>query len=255
VNHRLRPLGGAIAALGLLLASAGCGDDDATTDDGTTDEPTRDAVESEPGPIDGDAEGDHEGASGEVLLLSYNVAGLPEAFSSGDPEANLPEISPLLEDYDIVLTQELFDWWVPEVEGIEPDFPDYQEWLRADVTHEHRTEQHPGPEAVGIGTELDREAPFVGDGLGMLSRVPFDDVERVPWTGCFGGPDTSDGGAGDCLAMKGSWWRPTPSPTASRSTSTPSMPKQAAPTTTSGSAPRTTSSSRRSWLTDRRGGP
>ena len=44
---------------------------------------------------------------------------------------------------------------------------------------------------------------FVGDGNGVLSRLPFTGNTRVPWTGCFGGIDTSDGGAADCLAMKG----------------------------------------------------
>ena len=44
---------------------------------------------------------------------------------------------------------------------------------------------------------------FVGDGNGILSRLPFTGNARVPWTECFGGIDTSDGGAGDCLAMKG----------------------------------------------------
>jgi hypothetical protein len=39
--------------------------------------------------------------------------------------------------------------------------------------------------------------------LGVLSVYPITGTERVPWTGCFGGFDTSDGGAADCLAMKG----------------------------------------------------
>jgi hypothetical protein len=57
---------------------------------------------------------------------------------------------------------------------------------------------------VGIdGSDPQRPMPLVGDGLGVLSRYPISDVERVPWPRCFGGADTSDGGAGDCLAMKG----------------------------------------------------
>jgi hypothetical protein len=141
-------------------------------------------------------------AGGELLLLSYNVAGLPQEISDVNPEAHLPLISPRLEPYDVVLTQEDFDWWTPQVEELAPDFVNYHERLRAETTHEYATEQHPGPEAVGLDEE-GRDPPFVGDGLGILSRIPFDDVDRVPWEGCFGGIDTSDGGAGDCLSMKG----------------------------------------------------
>src|SRR5690606_6096999 len=65
-----------------------------------------------------------------------------------------------------------------------------------------RSGRHPGPGAVGLEV-ADRPDLAVGDGLGILSRFPIADEERVPWTGCFGGLDTSDGGAGDCLAMKG----------------------------------------------------
>jgi endonuclease/exonuclease/phosphatase family metal-dependent hydrolase len=33
--------------------------------------------------------------------------------------------------------------------------------------------------------------------------MAFGDVTRVAWAGCFGGADGSDGGAADCLALKG----------------------------------------------------
>lgn len=182
--RRVRP----VALLCALVALAACSDADA------------------PGPGTApatEAPGTPTGPSGELLLLSYNVAGLPQEISEENPQANLPLIGPRLEPYDVVLTQELFDWWAPVVEELAPDFPNYQDRLRAEVSHEHRTEQHPGPEAVGIGTTVDRPEPFVGDGLGVLSRIPFHDVERVPWEDCFGGLDTSDGGAADCLSMKG----------------------------------------------------
>jgi hypothetical protein len=81
------------------------------------------------------------------------------------------------------------------------DFVHYHERLRAQATHEYRSAQHPGPEAVGIDPAA--RGMFVGDGNGVLSRLPFTGNTRVPWEGCFGGVDTSDGGAGDCLAMKG----------------------------------------------------
>ncbi len=145
-----------------------------------------------------DAGGD--ASEGELELLTYNVAGLPQEFSREMPGVNLPKISPKLNAYDLVLSQEDFDWWTDTVAGL--DFVNYHERLRADTTHEHASERHPGPEAVGVDLSL-RPGPQVGDGLGYLSRFPFEDVVRVPWPRCFGGLDPSDGGAADCLAMKG----------------------------------------------------
>lgn len=171
---------GVAAALALLLA--GCSGDDGESASDTT------------GPA-----GDEQ--AGELLLLSYNVAGLPQEVSEENPEENIPKISPLLEPYDVVLTQEDFDWWQPALDEL--DFTNYHERLRAETTHEHRTERHPGPDAVGIDVDEDRPTLLAGDGLGILSRIPFHDVERVPWDDCFGSADTSDGGAADCLAMKG----------------------------------------------------
>jgi hypothetical protein len=140
------------------------------------------------------------GASGSLSVLSYNVAGLPQEISSENPKEHLPLISPLLNDYDVVMTQEDFDWWTPLLDGL--DFVHYHERLRADATHEFRSGRHPGPEAAGLDPAT-RPDLSVGDGLGFLSRLPFGDVDRVAWSGCFGGFDTGDGGAADCLAMKG----------------------------------------------------
>jgi endonuclease/exonuclease/phosphatase (EEP) superfamily protein YafD len=138
-------------------------------------------------------------ARGSFDVLTYNVAGLPQEISTVNPQEHIPLISPLLNEYDVVLTQEDFDWWMPIVEQL--DFVHYHERLRAQATHEYRSAQHPGPEAVGIDPAA--RGMFVGDGNGVLSRLPFTGNTRVPWTDCFGGIDTSDGGAGDCLAMKG----------------------------------------------------
>lgn len=141
-------------------------------------------------------------AEGDFSLLTYNVAGLPQEISTEQPAVHIPLISPLLNPYDIVVTQEDFDWWVPALNGL--DFVNYHTRLRAQATHPHRSGQHPGPAAVGIdGSDPERPLPLVGDGLGFLSRFPMTNIQRVPWTHCFGGGDTSDGGAGDCLAMKG----------------------------------------------------
>lgn len=144
--------------------------------------------------------GSSEQAQGDFTVLSYNVAGLPQEISQENPEEHIPLISPLLADYDVVLTQEDFDFWRPLLDGL--DFVHYHERLRAEAGHEYATAQYPGPEATGVDLAA-RPALQVGDGLGVLSRFPLAGEARVPWTGCFGGFDISDGGAGDCLAAKG----------------------------------------------------
>jgi endonuclease/exonuclease/phosphatase family metal-dependent hydrolase len=166
-------VGLALVAAGLLTA-ASCSGDGGGGDDGGT-------------------------SGGELSVLTYNVAGLPQEISSENPEEHIPLISPLLDAYDIVLTQEDFDWWMPALDDL--DFVHYHERLRAEATHQHMTDPHPGPEAAGIDQAT--RGNLVGDGNGILSRVPFAGNTRVAWTGCFGGVDTGDGGAGDCLAMKG----------------------------------------------------
>ena len=141
---------------------------------------------------------DGDGPVGELSFLTYNVAGLPQEVSSENPEEHIPLISPLLDDYDIVVTQEDFDWWADDLADL--DFVDYHERLRADATHEFASVPHPGPAAVGIdGRDPERPLPSVGDGLGILSRFPLTDEVRVPWTHCRGLIDS----ASDCLAMKG----------------------------------------------------
>jgi hypothetical protein len=135
-----------------------------------------------------------EAASGELTTLAYNVAGLPQEVSQVNPKEHIPLISPLLNDYDIVLTQEDFDWWQPALDEL--DFANYHTRLRAKVDHPYQSERHPGPEAVGIDVAAERPMLQVGDGLGILSRFPFDEFRRVPW-------ETCSEGAADCLAMKG----------------------------------------------------
>jgi Endonuclease/Exonuclease/phosphatase family len=154
---------------------------------------------TKPGHGGGGGGGGGGGSGGAFSVLTYNVAGLPQEISTVNPQVHIPLISPLLNDYDVVLTQEDFDWWTGVAGTL--DFVHYHERLRAQATHEYRTERHPGPEAVGIDPAS--RPLFVGDGLGVLSRIPFTGNTRVPWPECFGGLDTSDGGAGDCLAMKG----------------------------------------------------
>jgi endonuclease/exonuclease/phosphatase (EEP) superfamily protein YafD len=130
-------------------------------------------------------------------LLTYNVAGLPQEFSTVNPKEHIPLISPLLNEYDVVLTQEDFDWWVP-LAGL-LDFANYHRRLRAESTHPYRSDVHPGPSAVGVNPQA--RPLLVGDGIGFLSRYPLLDERHGAWEKCFG--DAIPPGAGDCLAMKG----------------------------------------------------
>ena len=137
-----------------------------------------------------------EGVGGEIDLLSYNVAGLPEVLSGSEPATNMPLIGPLLNDHDLVLLQET--WKTPDPNPLAP-LRVYHEELESRVDFEHRS-----PSAVlPLGEDTTRPEAILADGLNQFSRFPFDDPERVRWEGCFGGADTSQGGAGDCLAQKG----------------------------------------------------
>lgn len=103
--------------------------------------------------------------SGSFNVLTYNVAGLPEGLSSGNPETNTPLISPRLAGYDIVNVQEDFN---------------YHAALYASDNHPYRTATSGG-------------VPF-GDGLNTLSDYAFEDFERVKWNNCTGT---------NCLTPKG----------------------------------------------------
>lgn len=179
-GHRLFRCSAAVVA-SLALVVVGC-----TNPPGTGGAPPTTTIVPLPGP------------PGEFSLLSYNVAGLPQEISEVHPSAHIPLISPRLNPYDVVLTQEDFDWWQPLLDGL--DFAGYHDALRAQADHPYRSGQHPGPLAVGLDPAS--RPLFVGDGLGVMARFPFSEPLRVPWTGCFGGI-LPDGGAADCLAMKG----------------------------------------------------
>ncbi|MEU3481765.1 jacalin-like lectin [Streptomyces sp. NPDC033753] len=103
--------------------------------------------------------------TGTFNVLTYNVAGLPEGISSGNPEKNTPLISPRLAAYDIVNVQEDFN---------------YHAALYAGDNHPHRTATSGG-------------VPF-GDGLNTLSDYAFEDFQRVKWNKCTGT---------NCLTPKG----------------------------------------------------
>jgi hypothetical protein len=110
---------------------------------------------------------------GELSVLTYNVAGLPQGLSGSNPVEYIPQISPLLNDYDLVLVQE--------------DFA-YQAELRQDVTLPYQSFPKEDVEL------------FVGDGLNRFSSYWFaPELAREDWTACNG----VDGNANDCLSEKG----------------------------------------------------
>ncbi|MEZ5135651.1 MAG: endonuclease/exonuclease/phosphatase family protein [Acidimicrobiales bacterium] len=134
--------------------------------------------------------------SGEFVALAYNVAGLPEVLSGSEPATNMPQIGPKLNAYDLVLVQE--SWKTPDPNPYAP-MRGYHEELEATSELEHRST----PATQPLGTDATRPEALLADGLNRFSRFAFGDVTRVRWEGCFGGADTSDRGAADCLATKG----------------------------------------------------
>ncbi|KAF5331007.1 hypothetical protein D9619_005246 [Psilocybe cf. subviscida] len=105
--------------------------------------------------------------TGSLSLLAYNVAGLPEALSSGNPATNTPLISPKLAPYNIINVQEDFN---------------YHAALYASDNHAYRT-----PTSGGAA---------IGSGLNTLSDLPYIDLDRVKWSDC-------NLNSGDCLTPKG----------------------------------------------------
>lgn len=111
-------------------------------------------------------------ASGTIRALTYNVAGLPQGISSSNPVTNTPQISPLLNGYELVLVQE--DFW-------------YHAELAAQATHPYRS------------LPLTGYSTLVNDGLNRFSTTPFGQLTRIRWGACHG--LTGDGN--DCLSSKG----------------------------------------------------
>ncbi len=110
---------------------------------------------------------------GEIELLTYNVAGLPEPLSGSNPDVNTAQMSPLLNDYAMVLVQEDFG---------------YHDDLAGGVEHPHQSE----PMEQGINQQL-------GDGLNRFSMSAFTGHTRHEWEECNG----TILGANDCLTPKG----------------------------------------------------
>jgi hypothetical protein len=110
--------------------------------------------------------------SGTFSVLSYNVAGLPEALSSAPTprESSTTAIGQRIAPYDIV--------------HVEEDFNYHSYLYAADAAHAYRT-----PTSGGAG---------IGSGLNTLSKIAYDedDFERVHWNSC-------QLDSGDCLTPKG----------------------------------------------------
>ncbi|MEI1278760.1 jacalin-like lectin [Leptospira venezuelensis] len=103
--------------------------------------------------------------TGTFSLLTYNVAGLLEPFSSSNPSENTPYMGPLMTPFDLIQVQEDFN---------------YHASLYANDVHPYRSAT-----SGGMG---------IGDGLNTLSYFPFSDFQRVDWDACNGT---------DCLTPKG----------------------------------------------------
>ncbi len=121
----------------------------------------------------GHAEPDRVAKQGQISVVTYNVAGLPDGLSNVTPTRNLPVIGGLLNKFDVALVQE--------------DFA-YPELLRQNLRLPYKS------------------APFVrgeqmhfGDGLSVFSKLPLADVTRAAWTACHGIYDSYL----DCLTPKG----------------------------------------------------
>jgi hypothetical protein len=132
--------------------------------------------------------------SGELVALTYNVAGLPEGLSGSHPATNTQYISPLLDAYDLVLVQE--DWLTPSPNPT--GFTVFHDVLAAQAHHPFQSTPAPCP----LGNHPARPSALVSDGLNEFSKFEFHDLTRVAWEGCFGDLGASQGGS-DCGAMKG----------------------------------------------------
>lgn len=133
---------------------------------------------------------------GKIPALTYNVAGLPEMLSGSNPESNTQLIGPKLNAFDLVLLQET--WKTPDPNPLAP-IRVYYEILQSQSTHKYASPMPPQP----FGSNQARSSALLADGLAIFSNLPMGDVTHTPWTSCFGGADSSDHGAADCLAMKG----------------------------------------------------
>lgn len=112
-------------------------------------------------------------SSGELRVLTYNVAGLPDGFSTPHPSQNMGLIGRLFAGYDLVLVQE--------------DFA-YGPALRQALTLPHQSQ----PFVRGMRLNF-------GDGLSQFAIRRFGGLRREAWQACHGIVDSYL----DCLTPKG----------------------------------------------------
>jgi len=117
----------------------------------------------------------------ELSILSYNTHGLASWIAGDDPEARFPEISRLLNRYDVALIQE--DWA-------------YHELLTEHAVHQV-VERGNGAELLMGMIPL-----FSGSGLTSLVKLAPGAVTKVTRE-AYGACSGWLGGANDCLASKG----------------------------------------------------
>lgn len=110
-------------------------------------------------------------SNNEFTLLTYNVAGLPETISPSNPAKNTILMSPLLNNFDIVLVQEDFF---------------YHEDLASKANHRYQSE----PKA--IPSLFDKS-----DGLNRFSNFQWQSYARQTWSACSNNDEL------DCLVKKG----------------------------------------------------
>jgi endonuclease/exonuclease/phosphatase family metal-dependent hydrolase len=168
-----------LAAVLTACGSGGGGDEpdaagDVLPEPDAADDAVEDVVDEPPVDVVVEDVATEASSSGTFLMLTYNVAGLPDSLSSSHPSEYTPQISPLLNAYDLVVVQE--DFW-------------YHHLLVEDVTHAYRSVP-----MVESPTLTD-----MGDGLNRFSVFPIEGHERVTWETCNGTIDCSN----DCLTPKG----------------------------------------------------
>lgn len=157
----------AVALLGVLAmgcgGSAGGGSGSASTSGGST------AGTPTPVPITAQVP---IMSVGSFRALTYNVAGLPQGLSGSNPVANTSQISPLLNNYDLVLVQEDFIYHID---------------LQQHTIHPYQS------------LPLTQFNSFVNDGLNRFSSTAFTGFVRQRWNVCSGLWNQSN----DCLSSKG----------------------------------------------------
>ena len=146
---------------------------------------------------DDDSDGPEETAAvtGSFSVLTYNVAGLPPPISkSSSVVRNAPRISPLLNEYDLVLVQE--DFYFHRLVGLLAEHAYKSEPQRSSILNDGRLGRLSGLPFTDSGR---LSAMLPNDGLNRFSQLPFSELTRETWTECNGFHDA----ANDCLAPKG----------------------------------------------------